>query len=99
MSTPENPAAPRRLSDSDPNAGGPSGLAGEMGVSSERTGRVRGTPGEVTHGTEDTSPRPAPADPPPEQSPDPARGPEVHPANDLPPHQSDPRGSPGHLPS
>ena len=45
----------RELSESDPNGGGPDGLAGGMGVSSERTGRVRGSEGEVSHGTEDTS--------------------------------------------
>jgi len=50
----ESPEA-RDLAASDPNGGGPDGLAGGMGVSSERTGRVRGTPGEVSHGTEDTS--------------------------------------------
>ena len=45
----------RELAESDPNGAGPDGLAGGMGVSSERTGRVRGTDGEVSHGTEDTS--------------------------------------------
>ncbi len=55
MTGPADAAAPRPLSDSDPNGAGPDGLAGGMGVSSERTGPVRGTPGEVTHGTEDTS--------------------------------------------
>ena len=54
MSEP-GPEEARDVSASDPNAGGPDGLAGGMGVSSERTGRVRGTPGEVSHGTEDTS--------------------------------------------
>lgn len=55
MTGPADAGAPRPLSDSDPNGAGPEGLAGGMGVSSERTGPVRGTPGEVTHGTEDTS--------------------------------------------
>ncbi len=55
MSDPTEAAAPRPLSDSDPSAGESDGLAGGMGVSSERTGPVRGTPGQVTHGTEDTS--------------------------------------------
>ena len=56
MNDPSSSAAEEReLSASDPNGGGPEGLAGGMGVSSERTGRVRGTPGEVSHGTEDTS--------------------------------------------
>jgi hypothetical protein len=99
MSDPAEAAAPRPLSESDPNGGGPEGLAGSMGVSSERTGRVRGAPGEHANATEDSSPRPAPEDAPPEQSAHPATGPEVHPANDLPPHEADPRGSPGHLPS
>ena len=48
-------AEPRDVTASDPNGGGPDGLSGGMGVSSERTGAVRGTPGDVTHGTEDTS--------------------------------------------
>lgn len=55
LTDPDDPAAPRDLEASDPNAGGADGLTGDMGVSSERTGRVRGTPDEVTHGTEDTS--------------------------------------------
>lgn len=51
----EQPGEPRDLAESDPNGGGPNELAGAMGVSSERTGAVRGTPGEHTHGTEDTA--------------------------------------------
>lgn len=40
--------------DSNPNAGGPEGLAGEMGVSSERVGPTG--PGQVsTDGTRDVS--------------------------------------------
>ena len=62
--------------DSNPNAGGPEGLAGDMGVSSERVGPTG--PGQVsTDGTrdvsEDTDPE-APA--PPEQS---TGGPEDNP--------------------
>ena len=71
MSEPADPEVTaqveRELAESDPNGGGPDGLAGGMGVSSERTGRVRGTDGEVSHGTEDTSTDPtASADSPPD---------------------------------
>jgi len=34
---------PNDLTESDPNGAGPDGLAGGMGVSSERVGKVRGT--------------------------------------------------------
>ncbi|MDQ6686409.1 MAG: hypothetical protein M3Z50_02155 [Actinomycetota bacterium] len=63
--------------DSEPNADSAEGLAGGMGVSSERVGTMRGSePG--TNGAERTQ-APAPiADPPPEQSSDPATG-EPHP--------------------
>jgi hypothetical protein len=59
--------------ESNPNAGGPAGLAGGMGVSSERVGPTG--PGQVgTDGERDTSPAPADpdrlgADVPPEQQP------------------------------
>lgn len=59
--------------DSNPNAGGPDGLAGGMGVSSERVGRTG--PGQVsTDGVRDTSDDTGAADgdhadTPPEQSP------------------------------
>jgi hypothetical protein len=47
--------------DSNPNAGGPEGLAGEMGVSSERVGPTG--PGQVTtDGTRDVSEDTAPED-------------------------------------
>ncbi|HEX4189746.1 MAG TPA: hypothetical protein VHZ06_02025 [Marmoricola sp.] len=95
MSTEEQPVEPREVTDSDPNAGEADGLAGEMGVSSERVGAVRGD-ADGTHGAEDTSATDSPADAPPEQSADPATGPEVHPANDLPPHQADLSRNPGH---
>jgi hypothetical protein len=82
------PADPK-VTDSDPSGNGPEGLAGGMGVSSERTGRVPGAQGEATHGAVDPYPElPTDEDPPPEQS---AGGSEVHPANDLPPHPFDPR--------
>jgi hypothetical protein len=90
----EQPGAPRDVLDSEPGMGEESALAGDMGVSSERVGRVRGTDVPTTSGAEDLDSA-DPVDPPPEQSADPRTG-EPHPANDLPPHQADPTGSPGH---
>ena len=82
------------VTESDPNGSGPHGLAGGMGVSSERTGRLSGAEGEATHGATDPYPDlPADEDPPPEQS---AGGSEVRPANDLPPHPFDPSTYQGH---
>jgi hypothetical protein len=71
------------VQESDPNADSADGLAGGMGVSSERVGGLRGTGGERgTYGAMDTE-MPAPeGDLPPEQSADPATG-EPHP--DQPP--------------
>lgn len=62
--------------DSNPNAGGPEGLAGGMGVSSERVGPTG--PGQVsTDGSRDVSEGTDPSeDAPPEQS---AGGPEDNP--------------------
>jgi hypothetical protein len=56
------------IRDSNPNAAGPEGAAGDMGVSSERVGHTG--PGQhSTDGTKDTSRRrPADEDAPPEQS-------------------------------
>jgi hypothetical protein len=88
---------PRDVLDSEPNHGDKHGLAGGMGVSSERVGKVRGSSQPATGGAEDLSSE-EPADPPPEQSADPRTGPEVQPANDLPPHRWNREGSPGHLP-
>jgi hypothetical protein len=89
---PESPDP--KVTDSDPSGSGPQRLAGGMGVSSERTGRVPGAEGEATHGAVDPYPeRPADEDLPPEQS---AGGPEVHPDNDLPPHPFDPRTAQPH---
>lgn len=89
---PESPDP--KVTDSDPSGDGPGGLAGGMGVSSERTGRLPGAQGEATHGAVDPYPDlPRDEDPPPEQS---AGGSEVHPDNDLPPHPFDPRTAPGH---
>jgi hypothetical protein len=89
---PESPDP--KVTESDPSGDGPHGLAGGMGVSSERTGRVPGAQGEATHGAVDPYPElPADQDPPPEQA---AGGSEVHPANDLPPHPFDPSSAEGH---
>jgi hypothetical protein len=83
-----------QVTDSDPSGNGPQGLAGGMGVSSERTGPVSGAEGEATHGVVDPYPDlPTDEDPPPEQS---AGGSEVHPANDLPPHRFDRSTNRGH---
>lgn len=94
-SDPRRHGATRDVIDSDANVGEDSGLAGGMGVSSERVGRVRGSAEPATHGAESTQSPPVP-DPPPEQSADPRTGPEPHPANDLPPHRFDPSTAPGH---
>ena len=80
--------------ESDPNGNGPQGLAGGMGISSERVGVVPGAAGTSTHGAVETHPDvPRPTDPPPEQS---AGGEEPHPANDLPPHPFDPGTAQSH---
>jgi len=56
------------LRDSNPNAAGPDGLAGGMGVSSERIGETG--PGQVsTDGVRDTSEEAVDEDAPPEQAP------------------------------
>ena len=60
---------PTEIEESDPNADSASGLAGGMGVSSERPGPVRGVDEEVTYGTAPTHPTEEQVDdPPPEQS-------------------------------
>jgi hypothetical protein len=83
-----------KITDSDPSGSGPHGLAGGMGVSSERTGRLSGAEGEATHGIVDPFPDlPTDEDPPAEKS---AGGSEVHPDNDLPPHRFDPSTHQGH---
>ena len=89
-------AAPHtEVEESDPNADSREGLAGEMGVSSERPGPVRGQEGEVTYGTAPTYTDATPeGEPPPEQSADDGR-PEPHP--DSPGrHESDPDSNRGH---
>jgi len=82
------------VTESDASGGGPHGLAGGMGVSSERTGHLSGAQGEATHGAADPYPDlPTDEEPPPEQS---AGGSEVRPANDLPPHPFDRSTHQGH---
>jgi hypothetical protein len=88
--------APTRLEESDPNADSAEGLAGGMGVSSERPGPVRGVDEDVTYGTAPTHPdEEKVGDPPPEQSAYDGE-PEVQPDNDVPAHPRNPEGNPGH---
>ena len=84
------------IEESDPNADSPEGLAGEMGVSSERRGPVRGRSEEVTYGAAQTHPEEdePEGDVPPEQSAydgQPEQNPESPGA-----HKSDPDSNPGH---
>jgi hypothetical protein len=84
------------IEESDPNADSPEGLAGEMGVSSERRGPVRGHSEEVTYGAAPTHPdNEEPEDEVlPEQSAydgQPEQNPESPGA-----HKSDPDSNPGH---
>ena len=93
------------IEESDPNADSPEGLAGDMGVSSERRGPVRGVDEEVTYGAAPTNPD---ADDAEDDSEDGSGGdvlpeqsafdgqPEVHPDNDVPAHPRNPQGNPGH---
>ena len=73
--TPQDPTTPHtEVTESDPNADGPEGLAGDMGVSSERRGTVRGGSEPVTYTTAPTHTgheevgAPTAEDSPPEQS-------------------------------
>ena len=85
------------IEESDPNADSPEGLAGGMGVSSERKGSVRGQTEEVTYGSAPTHlDEPSEEETPPEQSAYDGK-PEVHPDNDVPSHPRNPDGNPGHL--
>jgi hypothetical protein len=84
------------IEESDPNADSAEGLAGGMGVSSERKGRVRGQEEEVTYAAAPTHSDDDPEDTPPEQSAYDGE-PEVQPDNDVPPHPRNPKGNPGHL--
>ncbi len=58
MTDSEHAAEPLEVTESDPNGGGPDGLAGGIGVSSERVGPVRGRTEELTHAAEDHQQRP-----------------------------------------
>jgi hypothetical protein len=84
------------IEESDPNADSPEGLAGDMGISSERKGRVRGQDEEVTYAAAPTHLDDAPTEgePPPEQSAYDGQ-PEANPAS-LGSHESDPDSNPGH---
>jgi hypothetical protein len=87
--------------ESDPNGDSADGLAGGMGVSSERKGTVRGGDEEVTYTAAPTytdaedDGAPTGDDTPPEQSAHDGE-PEVHPANDRDAHPFDPDRNPGH---
>jgi hypothetical protein len=83
------------VEESDPNADSPDGLAGDMGVSSERKGTVRGGSEEVTYGTAPTHTEEPDGEAPPEKSAYDGQ-PEVHPDNDVPAHPRNPDGNPGH---
>lgn len=84
---------PADLLDSDPGGNSPEGLAGDLGISSERVEKVRGQAEPATHGAETTHPG-ADADLP--ETHDPAH-PDVEPQPDPvagQPH--DPDRNPGH---
>ncbi len=83
------------ISESDPNADSPEGLAGDMGVSSERKGTVRGGAEEVTYAAAPTHTDEEPeGETPPEQSAFDPR-PDVHPDNDVGRPRAQPRRQPG----
>ncbi|MGO4257819.1 hypothetical protein [Marmoricola sp. RAF53] len=63
----EQAGEPRDVLDSEPGFGEDSGTAGDMGVSSERVGKVRGSAEPATSGNESLA-NEEPVDPPPEQS-------------------------------
>lgn len=98
--TPTSTAPHTEVTESDPNADGPEGLAGDMGVSSERLGTVRGGGEPVTYTTAPTHPgdaevgAPSAEDSPPEQSSRDGR-PDVQP-DAVEPHGSDPDRNPRH---
>ncbi len=84
------------IEESDPNADSAEGLAGGMGVSSERKGHVRGQTDEVTYAAAPTHlDEPPEGETPPEQSAYDGK-PDVHPDNDVPAHPRNPEGNPGH---
>ena len=84
------------IEESDPNADSSEGLAGDMGVSSERKGPVRGHDEEVTYAAAPThlDDGPAQGEAPPEQSAYDGQ-PEVHPESPG-RHESDPDSNPRH---
>ena len=78
---------------SDANGNGPEGLAGDMGISSERVGHVQGGAAS-THGAAPTQTEgPLEGEEAPEKA---ADGDEPQPANAMPPHRFDRRKNPGH---
>jgi hypothetical protein len=95
--TPETSQTPEtEIQESDPNADSADGLAGDMGVSSERKGTVRGGSEEVTYAAAPTHLDDAPAsgDAPPEQSAHDGQ-PETNPESPG-RHESDPSSNPRH---
>ncbi len=84
------------VAESDPNADSAEGLAGGMGVSSERKGPVRGQDEEVTYAAAPTHLDDAPAEgeAPPEQSAHDGR-PDANPESPG-AHESDPASNPRH---
>jgi hypothetical protein len=82
------------VEESDPNADSDEGLAGDMGVSSERKGPVRGLDEDVTYGAAPMPAADSPAEAPPEQSAYDGQ-PDANP--DSPgAHESDPDSNPRH---
>ena len=82
------------IGESDPNADSADGLAGGMGVSSERTGTVRGGTEEVTYATAPTFTEEPEGETPPEKSAFDGE-PEVQP-DTVARHESDPDRNPRH---
>ena len=96
MSEHEDETPVTEVGESDPSADSSEGLAGDMGVSSERPGPVRGVEGDVTYAAAPTHPdddQPE-GDVPPEQSASDGQ-PEVNPESPG-RHESDPEANRGH---
>ena len=93
--TPDSQTPVTGVEESDPNADSADGLAGDLGVSSERKGTVRGGADEVTYATAPTHTEEPEGEAPPEKSAHDGE-PEVHPDNDVPAHPRKPEGNPGH---
>ncbi len=91
--TPQN-APETEIGESDPNADSSEGLAGGMGVSSERRGTVRGGSEEVTYATAPTFTEEPEGETPPEKSAFDGE-PEVQP-DTVARHESDPDRNPRH---